>query len=119
MRRLLIAGVFVVFVSASHESCLAQTNITSVCLLGWGATSISNESPVTLTWAYGAPNAQGIGVERSTSAAGPWLLALTKSFTASYDMMFLSSAPIAAPLGIAVWAVPLPRQSASMRNSQP
>jgi len=74
MNRLLITVIFVVFVSASHESCLAQTNITSICLLGWDAVSSSNASPVTLTWTYGSPNAAGIGVERSASAAGPWTL---------------------------------------------
>jgi hypothetical protein len=74
MSRLLIPVVFVVFVSAVHQSCLAQTNITSICLLGWNTTSISNASPVTLTWEYGASNAEGIGVVRSTSVAGPWTL---------------------------------------------
>jgi hypothetical protein len=74
MSRFLIAVVFVVFVSASYQSCLAQTNITSICLLGWDATSSSNAVPVTLTWTYQAANATGIGIERSASAAGPWTL---------------------------------------------
>jgi hypothetical protein len=74
MSRLLIPVVFVVFVSAAYQSCLAQTNITSICLLGWNTTSISNGSPVTLTWAYETSNVEGIGIERSTSATGPWTL---------------------------------------------
>jgi hypothetical protein len=74
MNRLVITVIFMVFVSASIESCFAQTNITSICLLGWDATSISNGSPVTLTWEYEASNAEGIGVVRSTSEAGPWTL---------------------------------------------
>jgi hypothetical protein len=74
MKRLLIAAIFVVFISASQQSCLAQTNITSICLLGWDTASISNASPVTLAWTYGAASAAGIGIERSTSAAGPWSL---------------------------------------------
>jgi hypothetical protein len=74
MSRLLIPVVFVVFVSAACQSCLAQTNITSICLLGWDTASISNGSPVTLTWAYETSNVEGIGIERSTSVAGPWTL---------------------------------------------
>jgi hypothetical protein len=74
MSRHFIAVAFVVFVFASQESCLAQTNITSICLLGWNTASNSNASPVTLTWAYETSNIEGIGIERSTSAVGPWTL---------------------------------------------
>jgi hypothetical protein len=74
MSRVLMAVVFGVFVSASYESCLAQTNITSICLLGWNTASSSNASSVTLTWTYEASNVEGIGIERSTAAAGPWTL---------------------------------------------
>jgi hypothetical protein len=34
MNHLLIATVFVVFALAPYESCLGQTNITAICLLG-------------------------------------------------------------------------------------
>ena len=74
MSRLLITVVFVVLVSALCQSCLAQTNVTSVCLSGWIAVSNTNASPVTLSWTYEAANANGIGIERSTSPAGPWSL---------------------------------------------
>jgi hypothetical protein len=74
MNRLWPAIVFVVVVSASHQSCLAQTNVTSICLSGWHTVSSTNAFPVTLSWTYGAANADGIGIERSTSPAGPWSL---------------------------------------------
>jgi hypothetical protein len=74
MTRLLIMVVFVVLVSALCQSCLAQTNVTSVCLSGWIAVSNTNASPVTLSWVYDAGNAGGIGIQRSTSASGPWSL---------------------------------------------
>jgi hypothetical protein len=74
MNRLVIAVVLVVFVSTSYQSCLAQINVTSICLDGWNAVSNTNGSPVTLRWTFEATNADGIGIERSTSANGPWAL---------------------------------------------
>jgi hypothetical protein len=74
MKRLLIAVVFVVFIAASGLQCLAQTNVTSVCLHGWNTTSGTNGHPVTMSWTYGTAGASGIGIQRSTSANGPWSL---------------------------------------------
>jgi len=74
MNRLLIALGCVAIVFASQQSCLAQTNMTSICLHGWNTASITNVHPVVLTWTYGATDADGIGIERSTSVTGTWSL---------------------------------------------
>jgi len=45
------------------------------------------------------------------SAIGPILLTASKDWTGSYHLMFLSTAPIVALLGVAAWIVPLPHST--------
>lgn len=85
MNRLWIAVGLIAFVPVSFRSCLAQTNMTSVCLLGWSAASGSGVQPVALSWTYTAADADGIGIERSTSADGPWsLIGIVKPTATNY-----------------------------------
>src|SRR5690242_18566651 len=73
MKRLIVTIVFLFLAYASHDACLAQTNISSICLTGWSSLTNSGTLTVTLRWTNLATNADGIAIDRGSTSSGPWV----------------------------------------------